>query len=539
MKHTAKETGVEESWYLLEDRQVFSQSILWDIQQQYYGGTGVNIWRWGEVPHYITNNPTIASGYAEIVFAFLCDQRRLAAGAGQNDEPLYVCELGAGAGRFAYIFLKQLTRLCEQAGLPPTSFRYVLTDFTQRNLDFWRTHPRFQPFLESGVLEMALFDIKKSDRLVLQLSGETITAGSLKRPLAVIANYLLDSVPQDLFYIDGQRCDQCLVSLVVDKEPETLTTAELLGRLRYRYDYQPLAEPPYQETYLRRLLAGYRHKLTDAHLLFPAAALRCLQRLKALSREGMLLLSADKGDHRLESFQGLRPPVLVGHTGCFSLSVNFHALNAYCEQGGGVALFPTSRHNSLEISGLLMVGEADGYVETRRAFQRHAQDFTVDDFYTITTHAGEYIADMSLKDILAYLRLGHHDSYQFSRYSPRLKELAPELDREERQAVGDAIDKVWELYFPLGEESDLAYEAGCLLYEMDDYARALTYFERSIEIYGEHAGTLFNMAACHQMIGQSAEAEALLRKVLEHDPDNQQARASLAGAEEAVSRRQS
>jgi Tfp pilus assembly protein PilF len=66
---------------------------------------------------------------------------------------------------------------------------------------------------------------------------------------------------------------------------------------------------------------------------------------------------------------------------------------------------------------------------------------------------------------------------------------------------------------------------------MDDYARALTYFERSIEIYGEHTGTLFNMAACHQMLGQSAQAESLLRKVLKYDPDNQQARASLAGAE--------
>jgi Tfp pilus assembly protein PilF len=66
---------------------------------------------------------------------------------------------------------------------------------------------------------------------------------------------------------------------------------------------------------------------------------------------------------------------------------------------------------------------------------------------------------------------------------------------------------------------------------MDNYERALIYFERSIEIYGQHAGTLFNMAACCQLTGQSARAESLLRKVLEYDPDNQQARALLAGAE--------
>jgi tetratricopeptide (TPR) repeat protein len=177
----------------------------------------------------------------------------------------------------------------------------------------------------------------------------------------------------------------------------------------------------------------------------------------------------------------------------------------------------------------LMLARATEYVETRRAYQRHVQDFSPDDFYTITRQAGQYVGEMSLAEILAYLRFSYYDSAQFTRYVPRLTELVPELSRDERQSVLDAIDKVWDLYFPLGEEPDLAFQIGGLLYEMGDYARALTFYERSIDIYGQHTGTLYNMAACHQLIGQFAETESLLHKVLQCDPDNQQARALLTG----------
>jgi tetratricopeptide (TPR) repeat protein len=525
------EESAKTIWYELESRQRFSQSLLWALQQQYFAARGVEAWRSGEVPHYVTSNPTVANSYAEIVVAFVREQQRLAPltpEEGQPDEPLYLCELGAGSGRFAFHFLKRLSLLCESANLPFPSFCYVLTDFTQRNLDFWRLHPRFQPFFESGVLDIALFDINQSDQLALQRTGKTIAAGSLQRPLIVIANYVFDSIPQELFYINDRNCDQCVVSLFTEEDPETLTTTELLEQVQCHYEYQALAESPYQEPYLQRLLADYRQTLNDSHLLFPAAGLRCLKRLTDLSKQGLLLLSADKGDHQLSALQEKSPPEMLVH-GSFSLSVNYHAFKTFCEQGGGVALFPNDPHKNINVSCLLMCAGASRYVKTRRAYERHVQDFSPDDFYTIIKQARQYIRDMSVEEILAYLRFSHYDSHQFTHYLPRLMELVPELGCDNQQSIREAIEKVWELYFPLGEDPDLAYQIACLLYEMDDYARALTYFERSNEIYGLHTGTLFNMAACHQLAGQFEQAQLLLRKVLQYDPDNQQARALLTG----------
>lgn len=166
------------------------------------------------------------------------------------------------------------------------------------------------------------------------MRGETIAPGSLQRPLVVIANYVFDGVAQDLYYFDAERSFRCLVSLIVDEDPATLSSGDLLGRLQYRYDYELLTEPPYEETYLQELLAEYQRTLTDTHLLFPVTGLRSLQRLKSLSKEGLLVLSADKGDHRLSSLYGKPPPCLI-HQGSFSLSVNYKdsLVPAICGRG--------------------------------------------------------------------------------------------------------------------------------------------------------------------------------------------------------------
>jgi hypothetical protein len=493
--------GAHTPRHVLERRRPFSQSALWDLQRRYFAERGVEAWRRGEVPHYVVSNPRVADSYAEIVFGFLRDRDRLA-GASAT-EPLYVCELGAGSGRFAFHFLRRLAALCGQAGVATASFRYVLTDCVPANLEFWKRHPRFRPFFEAGMLDLALFDVGDSGEIALLGAARTLDAGSLAQPLVVIANYVFDSVPQELFHIDGGRSRQCLVSLAMDEDPGDLDAAQLLERVRCSYACRALETPVYQEPWLEELLDGYRRSLQDTYLLFPAAALRCLERLRALSGQGLLLLSADKGEHRLSALQGDEPPALIHH-GSFSLSVNYHAIKEYCERSGGLAMFPDAQHHSVSVSACLIADRAADHLETRRAYARHVQDFSPDDFYTIATHARPSIGAMSVEEILAYLRLGHYDAHQFGRYLPRLMQLAPQLGRHQHRAVSDAVDRVWDLYFPLGEELDLADVMARLLYEMDDYGGALRYFERSTAIYGPHAGTAANMATCRQLLAQDA-----------------------------------
>jgi tetratricopeptide (TPR) repeat protein len=520
----------EQPGYLIAERQPFSQSLLWALQQNYFARQGVAAWREGIVPHYVTSNPTMAQTYAELVLALWRDQQRL--NSQTETEPLYLCELGAGSGRFAFHFLKQLAHLCEQADVPPTAFCYVLTDVADSNLDFWRAHPRLQPYFESGLLDLAQFDVNHSTELHLERRGEVIGPGSLNQPLVVIANYLFDSIPQDLFYFKEGRGYQALITLTADQDPTTLRPEQIISHLSYDYAYQELTEAPYPEPYLQALIAAYQGCLTETHLLFPAAGLRCLHRLRSLSRPGLILLSADKGQHRLSALAGSGPPRLMPHGGCFSLNVNYHALKLFCEQSGGIPLFPDHPHTSICVGALLLLDQAGEYVETQRAYQRLVQEFGPDDFYRITRHAKETFPAMSTADILAYLRLTRNDAHQFSRYLPRLLELVSSFTPNEHQALLVAVEQVWDLYFPLGEDQDLAAGIALLLFEMGEYTQALTYFERSLEIYGERPGTLCNMAMCYQWLDQPEVAEQLLHRVLQADPANPLARHLLGEEEE-------
>ncbi|MEM6831354.1 MAG: tetratricopeptide repeat protein, partial [Bacteroidota bacterium] len=62
-----------------------------------------------------------------MVFAFLKDL----ANQGQNQETVYLLELGAGHGRFAFHFLKHLDRLMEQKNLDLAPICYVLSDMVE------------------------------------------------------------------------------------------------------------------------------------------------------------------------------------------------------------------------------------------------------------------------------------------------------------------------------------------------------------------------------------------------------------------------
>ena len=513
--------------FVIETARPFGSSLIWQLQHAYYATRGVEAWRHGEVPHYVTSNPSIADSYAEIVLAFWRDRQRLAP---HDSEPLTILELGAGSGRFAFHFLRRLGALCAEAGVPPHAFRYVLSDAADANLDFWRHHPGFESPFADGRLDLARVDLTQPESLALQMSGAPIGPGSLRHPLVVIANYVFDSIPQDLFRFEDGRACAASVSLAIDQDPAGLDAGALLARVAVHYAYDEVMQPPYAEAWLQRLFEEYRRDLRDTHLLFPAAGLRALRRLAGLSAAGLFVLTADKGVHRPAALDVRPRPNLVRH-GSVSLPVNYHAFTRVCIQDGGLALVPSRAHASLAVICLLTMPDAGRHAETQRAYRRHVDDFGPDDFYGIAAHSRNTTATMSVADILAYLRLSRHDGRQLEHYLPRLMELVAELDATARENLIEAVEDVWDMYFPLGEAFDLANGIARLLHAMDDCERAVIFYERSMAIYGPDTGTLCNIAACYRRLGEEARAAAILHKVLEYDPGNDAAAALLASAE--------
>lgn len=520
----------ERTLYLLEEKQVFSKSLIWDIQQRYYTERGVDAWRTGDVPHYVTTNPRIANSYAEIVFAFYNDRLRFAPETA--DEPVYICELGSGPGRFAFHFLNRLQQLCELSGVAVDRFRYVLTDLAESNLSFWKSHSHFQSFFESGVLDYALFDVNHTATLHLQHSGQTISAGDLAHPLIAIANYLFDTVPQEQFYFNEGKAYLCLLSIASDKQPLPERAADLMTSMHYRYDYRELPEVCFDEPALQEIFDHYRRTVSDRHVLFPVAPLQCMTRLRALSQTGLMLLTSDKGDHRMDHIQYLSAQGLIYHGGCFSVSVNYHAFEAYFAQQGGFGLFPERACQSITTGCLLMMRDMHSCPGLQRTFQREIVDFGPDDFYLLSSHLLHQLESMTFSDILSLLRLGHFDGQLFLFCLPRLTALSGEMSATEIKAVKQLLDAVWSIHFPLGEAADLPWFIATLCYSLNDYPKALFYFEKSLDIYGPFTGTLSNMAASHLMLHQPEQAAGLLKQILDAEPDNESAKRLLREVEQ-------
>lgn len=501
----------------LEKRQRFSTSRIWQLQRDYFNQAGIDAWRSGAVPHYITSNPVVGKTYAELALALLRDLSL----RGQREGTVYLLELGAGHGRLCYHFFKHFERYYAESAIPLPPFCYVLSDFTEANLSFWQAHPRLQPYLEQGWLDFALFDVETSRELSLQHADVTLQAGALSQPLLVVANYFFDTIPQELFRIENQAISYGLLSLACEFDPAELETAELIELLELEYEYEPAQTPVYPgEPLLDDLLETYRRELEQTHLLFPHVGLRCLDRLRQLSRQGLVLLSADKGEHHLSSLDHRPAPQLATH-GSFSLTVNYHALGAYCTRQGGLALLPRHRPASLDLACLLWLDDAPGYRETLAAYERFVGDYGPDDYFRLKKWIEQHYATLDARDVMAVLRLSGYDAHILQQMLPRLLELLPSLSASQRANLCLAIPRIWETYYPLGEPENLADDLGDLLLALDSNREAILYYEQSVALYGPDTDTLFKIAVCHCLLGEFAAASPILAALQERDPQNE------------------
>lgn len=512
---------------LVQDWTPFSESIIWDLQRAYFEERGTEAWRQGEVPHYVTTNPRQAHAYAEMIMALRRDHRRLHP---ESSDPIHIMELGSGSGKMAYFMLRRLEELCEDEDIAITEFRYVLTDFTQRNVEFWKVHPRLAKYVEQEILEMARFDVTQPGPLHLQISDTEWGPGQLDSPVVVIANYLWDSIPQELLFISKGEAQAVNVNFSVVGEPALMGPKMLLECGEMDYALAPKAPAWMSSPLLKPLLAQYAATVPQGWTLFPASAIRCLSWLRTLSPRGLLLLTADKGAHELSGVISPAPPSWANH-GSISLNVNYHALTQHCAAQGGISFFPDHPYFSVNTGCLLLLDKAADHVKTIRATHKFLNDNGPDTYFTVYKCVRTHLDTVQFRDIAAALRLSLFDSHQLNVYVPRIAALLPSLTAEEASDLLRLLHLCWDNYYPLAEGLDLATSLGSICYAIDAYEWALYYFSQSTDIYGAYTGTFFNMAVCHHMLGDADHAVPLLKQVVAHDPDNAQAVELLRGYE--------
>ena len=191
-----------------------SESRAFTLQRAFYAGARSDAY--AEIPHQVVDNPFVAAGYARVVVGFLRDCAR--GGLLDPAEPLYVVELGAGAGRFAHGLVRELSAWTDRLPLALPPIVYVMTDLGEPALDEWAADPA----LDDARIDFARFDAEADAGLALRRRG--VTLDRLANPLVVIANYLFDSVPVDAFAVGDGTIEECLLAVEGDDVPSMALT---------------------------------------------------------------------------------------------------------------------------------------------------------------------------------------------------------------------------------------------------------------------------------------------------------------------------
>jgi tetratricopeptide (TPR) repeat protein len=515
----------------LEKDQPLSRSLIWARQRDFYVRRGLDAWTADRVPQFITNNPFIAEIYADVVAQFVrdCIEHPLPGSKPPSKEnPVRVLELGAGVGKFAYLFLRHVALLLREHGIAPDAVRYVMTDCSPGIVESWRGNSYLAEFVQSGLLELALFDAGQEGRPWDEQSD--FPAG----PLVVIANYVFDSLPQDAFRFVGGQMNEFLITTAASDQAQENPEPEPLSKLRLSFQDVPISRDRYADAIWNGILEGYRKQLSHATVLFPTATLSALEKLRAFSDGRMLVLAADKGhayEDTLALVQG--PPAFEWHAAdCFSLMTNFDAIGKAfrAAASGGQALLPDKHSSNLHICGFLRGRAGDAFPRTAAAYREAQAAFGPDDLFALLAWLNAHMEEIGVPQILATLRLSRWDPIALLRLFPVLgRQLG--MAHAERHDLREAVLRIWANHYPVSpEENVLAFDCGVILLELRFFEEAMRMFRTSRQVLGPSAATSYNLGLCAIGLGQDVDALGFMSEACALDPGlepAQRARARL------------
>jgi tetratricopeptide (TPR) repeat protein len=486
-----------------------SESILWQLQKKAYMQFGMTAWIDKGVPSYITGHPFTTQRYVSVTIGYLQDcLKNRAKTAIDLNEPIYFFDLGAGSGRFAYAYLKQLFADLEILGLQDLKICYVMTDIVLGNIEFCRNHPLMQKWIEAGNVEFALFEHSQTTPLKLIISNKELTI--LKNPAIVIANYFFDTIPQDLFRIENDELQEGRITLSVPSEAVKGRLDDLdptwIPKLTLNQHYVPCSSQYYDNQGYNAILEEYRNAFNGATFLFPYGSFQVIDYFAKLSGDRFLLLAGDQGYCTPEQIQGWGVPEIAQH-GSFSMSVSYHALAQYFKHLNGAAFLTQLPDPRFVVIAALLGGNASFFPLTHYAFKNTIDAFEPYDFWKISEAVVTSEAkDISLDWLLAILKLGYWDPTTFHHLYASIRQQLPKGKSSQKELLVKSIDKVWDQFYPVGNaEGDFIMNLGVLLFEMKRFDAAKLYFQRAFELSGSNPLLDRNIAACDAIIKLLAE----------------------------------
>lgn len=506
-----------------------SHSLLWKQMHTYYDKMGLEIWEEELVPSQITSNTYLANIYAHLIVAQINDYR--ASSTFSSQEPFYIIEMGAGHGKFSFYMLKALRETLKVYNLDLNSICYVMTDISEKNIQYWRKHPALQEFIQNKTLDFALYNALTNTTIDLLLSQTCIKAKQLQKPLFVICNYIFDTLPQDAFQIKNGNLYE--TELVIQTKPQTQEQVEhifenneyIFKQNQVKKDYYPLSN--HFNHYLNTLLKQYINIFKEASFLLPTGGIQAIEQFTQFSQSATVVLVADKGITALSLLEGLDPPDISYHASV-SMMVNFDALARYTELRQGISLLMPDQSSDFQVANFIYNANYP-IVHSQAAFKMSLSSFSPQDLFNLCYKDDEpNKAFNSLDEILAMMNLCDWDPSLFYHYYPQLLLQFEQVEKNELTiahilAIQRGLEKVWDRFFKLEKDQDVPYAIASILYSIDSFEKSIDFYKHSLIEFGEKEETFYNIAIAYQALEAIPEAIKYAQKSLEFNKNYKEA----------------
>ncbi|MFN7876970.1 MAG: tetratricopeptide repeat protein [Pirellula sp.] len=495
---------------LLENNLRLSQSFVWELQCSFYESLGIDAWLSGVIPSQVTTNSFIARSYARLIASYIEDL---------GLEQVTILELGAGHGRFGFLCAQHLGEILESREPRKTEWQYILSDVAVRNVQYWMNHSAFQGLKESQRIDFARFDVNKENSIRLMRSGKSLSVESPCENLILIANYFFDSLPIDVWQVEDGELYECRPTFWSKPNATCFDKSEfaILEQVDVSWERYHVEKPVYANPDWNQIVEYHRTEVKNGTFTLPIKTFELLDKLDSWSRNGFLLLSADKGYLRPTDLQDRTFPTMVQH-GCFSFSVNFGAICKWIECRGGTPLIPNALNHFLEFAAFTSHPESQ-ISRLRFEFNEHAARFTPADCHQLLRRCGRNADNQNLEFCLSAIRLSCYETGVFYQLRHALRDFVSQASRSEYAAVRDTLKRVTANFFALGNE-DILFEIGRVYQRMDDFDDAIDAYHESIIHFGEHPVTSYNLALCY---GEKNEFDCAIhhaRRAIELAPND-------------------
>ncbi|RUS92871.1 hypothetical protein DSM106972_097960 [Dulcicalothrix desertica PCC 7102] len=521
--------------FVLQKDTLLSESKSWQYQKDFFNDQGINAWA-GKVPFYITSNPYIANSYANIIIRFFqdCIHKDIY----NPSEPFYIIELGAGSGTFSFYVIKRLLELQKALYLTDIKFVYVMTDFTDNNIQYWQDHRAFHSYIEKGLLDFARFDVETDTEINLIRSNKVLSADTrrpmnsyVKNPLIVLANYIFDTVSQDIFRVSQGKFQAALATLSTQKDNVQDNKPIELEQLKVEFSYVDSNIPFYQDQHLDAVLSHYQNQIDDGYFLFPVGSLRCIRRLMDISNHKLCLITSDKGYSRYGDLHQQEEPCCTFH-GSFSMMVDFRAIAQYFKQCGG-DYYHQFTEQSLNTSVFLQGFDLQTMPETRQAVETFLDAFGHATVFRLYEHINLTKSFSTLETLLTFLSTTQWDPHVFnSSFDLIINQIRSEYTSH--AVVKDLafiMEKIAVNFYYIPYSIDTLFNIALFFQEIGEYEKALHYYYQSINYYGKNDVTLYNMGLCHYFLNKPERALEMFGVAVKLNPNYIMARGWISQIE--------